>query len=210
MPITRVGVSNPAAITDVSLAVFTTAHLVSVIVTNRAAVATPLTKVTIWVVPSGAIQESQYAYIASNLNVPLGSSFETFRFAVNAGDTLFVRSSVGTTSFSCNAIQQEDSALAENIAQTFTNKVIRGVDNTLYLDRGTTAARRTGVTSGYTRFNTEFDRLEFLKGDGNWEFVASGDIDEYTPAEASNWDTAPTTFAEALDEVAARLRTLEA
>jgi plastocyanin len=175
VPITRVGVSNPAANTDIALAVFATAHLASVVVANKAAVATPLTKVTIWVVPSGATQESQYVYIASNLNVPLGSSFETFRFAVNAGDTLFVRSTVGTTSFSCNAIQQEDSALAENIAQTFTNKVIRGVDNTLYLDRGTTATRRTGVTSGYTRFNTEFDRLEFLTSTGDWEFVGAGD-----------------------------------
>ena len=210
MPITRVGVSNPAANTETSLAIFTTPHLASVIVANRAPVATPLTKVTIWVVPANAEQESQYAYITNNLEVPLGSSFETFRFAVNAGDTLFVRSTVGTTSFSCNAIQQEDSALAEGIAQTFTNKVIRGVDNTLYLDRGTTAARRAGVAAGYIRFNTEFDRLEFLKSDGNWEFVASGDTDEYTPTEVSNWDTTPTTFAEALDEVAARLRILEA
>ena len=209
MPITRVGISNPAANTDTSLAIFSAAHLVSIVATNTAATATPLTKVTIWVVPAGAIQESQYAYIASNLNVPLGSSFETFRFAVNAGDTIFVRSTVATTSFSCNGILQEDSALPVNIAQTFTNKVIRGVDNTLLLDRGTTGERRITVDAGYTRFNTDFDRLEFLKSDGNWELVASGATDEYVPAEESDWDTVPTTFAEALDELAARLRTLE-
>ena len=175
MPITRIGVSNPAANTDVALAVFSAAHLVAVVAANKAPTATPLTKVTIWVVPANATQESQYAYIASNLNIPLGSSFETFRFAVNAGDTLFVRSTTDNTSFSSNGIPQEDSALPASIAQTFSNKVIRGRDNTLILDRGTTAERRVSAEAGYVRYNTEFDEIEYLKSDGSWESVGTGD-----------------------------------
>jgi len=218
MPITRIGISNPAANTDTALAIFSAAHLVSVVAANKAPTATPLTKVTIWVVPANAIQESQYAFIASNLNIPLGSSFETFRFAVNAGDTLFVRSTVGTTSFSCNGIVQEDSALPENIAQTFTNKVIRGVDNTLYIDQGLTSERRASAETGYLRFNTETQALE-VKTSTSWTPIvpgvdgangADGDATSYTPAVEASWDVVPTTIAGALDELAARLRTLEA
>ena len=111
MPITRQGVVNPESNTDSVLAIFTSAHLISVVAANKASLATPLTKVTIWVVPANATVQAQYAYICSNLTIAVGQSFETFRFAVNAGDTLYVRSSTSTASFSCSGIPQEDAAL---------------------------------------------------------------------------------------------------
>jgi hypothetical protein len=206
MPITRLGVVNPAANTDSSLANFTGAHLVSVVAANKANVATPVTKVTIWVVPANATIQAQYAYICSNLIIAIGQAFETFRFAVNAGDTLYVRSSTNTTSFFCSGIPQEDDILPVNIAQTFTNKVIRGVDNTVYIDAGTTAARRESAEVGYVRFNTETEAVE-VKTTSGWERVGSDDL--YTPETSSNWDSVPTTVAEALDELASRLRALE-
>ncbi len=126
MPIQRLGLSNPDANTDTALLTFSSPYLVSVVAASKAISATPACKVSIWVVPANAVISTQYAYIAFNLAIPLNSSFETFRFAVNSGDILYVRSSVDTTSFSVNGIAQEDSALPENIAQTFTNKVIRG------------------------------------------------------------------------------------
>jgi hypothetical protein len=131
MPIVRLGISNPAANTDTVLATFTDSYLVSVTAASKAVTSVPATKVSIWIVPSNATIQAQFAYIAFNLELSVGSSFETFRFAVNSGDSLYVRSSVSTTSFSCNGVGQEDSALPENIAQTLTNKVIRGVDNVL-------------------------------------------------------------------------------
>ena len=173
MPIERLGIKNPSANTDTVLASFSAAHLISVVVTNRAVTPTPLTKVNIYVVPANAVIEEQYAYIAFNLNIPVGSSFETFRFAVNDGDTLYVRVNTDLCSFSVTGIAQEDSALPESIAQTFSNKVIRGVDNTLYLDRGTTAERPATVQEGYTRYNTETESLEVLTST-DWETVGTG------------------------------------
>jgi hypothetical protein len=206
MPITRLGIVNPAVNTDTVLANFTGAHLVSVVASNKASVATPITKVTIWVVPANATVAAQYAYICSNLIIAVGQSFETFRFAVNAGDTLYVRSSTATASFFCSGVEQEDAILPVNLAQTLTNKVIRGTDNTVYLDAGTTAARRVSAETGYVRFNTETEVVE-VKTTLGWERVGSGDL--YTPTTSADWDTVPTTVAEALDEIASRLRALE-
>jgi hypothetical protein len=206
MPITRLGIVNPAANTDSALANFTGPHLVSVVAANKATLATPVTKVTIWVVPANATTAAQYAYICSNLIIAVGQSFETFRFAVNGGDTLYVRSSTPTASFFCTGIPQDDDVLPVNIAQTFTNKVIRGVDNTVYLDSGTTAERRASAEDGYIRFNTETQAVE-VKITSGWERVGSDDV--YSPATIADWDSNPNTVAEALDELASRLRALE-
>jgi hypothetical protein len=173
MPITRLGIANPSANTNTVLAGFTAPHLVSVVVANRAVVATPITRVSIWVVPANATIEAQYAYIASNLEMGTGTSFETFRFGVLAGDTVFVRSTTDTTSFNISGILQDDAVLARNIAEVFTNKVIRGTENTLYLDKGQTNQRPGNVEVGYTRFNTETNTLEVLTSSG-WEEVGTG------------------------------------
>ena len=154
MPILRLGLSNPVANEDIVLYNANDNYLVSVVVANKAINATPLTKVSIWVVPSNATIPAQYAYIASNLTVGVGQSFETFRFAINNGDTVYVRSTLALTSFSINGVPQEDSALPVNLAQTFTNKVIRGDNNTLYLESGTTAQRLGTAEVGYVRFYT--------------------------------------------------------
>jgi len=173
VPILRLGLSNPVANEDVVLYSSNANYLVSVVVANKAINATPLTKISIWVVPSNATIPAQYAYIASNLTVGVGQSFETFRFALNNGDTVYVRTSVALSSFSINGVVQEDSALPVNIAQTFTNKVIRGINNTLYLDKGTTAQRNATAETGYVRFNTETESLE-VKTAAAWTAVGSG------------------------------------
>lgn len=170
MPIQRLGLANPAANEDIVLYNANDNYLVSVVVANKAINATPLTKVSIWVVPANAILPAQYAYIAYNLNVSVGQSFETFRFGINNGDTVYVRSTLALTSFSINGVPQEDSAQPENIAQTFTNKVIRGEDNTIYLDKGTTAERSISAEVGYVRFNTETDALE-VKTSTGWQTI---------------------------------------
>jgi hypothetical protein len=171
MPITRLGLSNPAANTDVDLATFTSPHLVSVIAASKAVTATPVTKVSIWVVPANATIPAQYAYIGFNISIGIGQSFETFRFAVNEGDTVYVRSTVSTTSFHCNGIPQSDSGLPENLVQTLTNKTISGQYNTLYLDQGTTAERSLTAAVGYVRFNTETNNLEVKTASG-WQIVS--------------------------------------
>ena len=173
MPIQRLGLANPVANEDIVLYTSNDNYLVSVVVANKAVNATPLTKVAIWVVPSNATVPAQYAYIASNLTVGVGQAFETFRFAINNGDTVYVRSTLALTSFSINGVAQEDSALPVNLAQTFTNKVIRGDSNTLYLESGTTAQRPGSAEVGYVRFNTETENLE-VKTTSAWEEVGTG------------------------------------
>ena len=174
MPITRLGLANPSANTDTALAEFEGQHLVSVTVANRAVTATPVTRVTIWVVPANATIEAQYSYVAFNLQIGVGQSFETFRFGVLDGDTLFVRASTDNVSFSVSGILQDDTLLARNISETFTNKTIRGDENTLLLDKGTTSQRPLSVEAGYTRFNTETDNLEVYTTGGIWEVVGTG------------------------------------
>jgi hypothetical protein len=171
MPFSRLGLASPAANTDTLIASFAGPHLISVNVTNRAVLAVPATKVTIWVVPPNATLITQYSFITSGLEMPVGSSFETFRFAVNGGDTLYVRSSTATTSFTCVGVPQEDAVLPQNLPQVLTNKVIRGENNTLYLDRGATNQRPFSAEAGYVRFNTEFDELEVRLSDLSWQSV---------------------------------------
>jgi len=178
MPIQRLGILNPPANDVTPLATFSSAHLVSVIVANKAVTATPITKVNIYVVPSGATIDAQYSYVASGLQLSLGSSFETFRFAVNPGDVIFVRSTVSTTSFTCVGITQDDAAQPAALSQVFTNKVIRGISNTLYLDKGQTADRRSDAEEGYVRYNGDLNAgagaLELLTSAG-WEPVGLGE-----------------------------------
>ena len=172
MPITRLGLSNPDANTDTVLATFTNPHLVSVIAASKSVTATPLTKVNIWVVPANATIAAQYAYIGFNISLSVGQSFETFRFAVNTGDTLYVRSTVSTVSFSCSGIIQGDAGQPANLTQTLTNKTILGVNNTIYLDQGTTAQRPASAGVGYVRFNTETNNLE-VKTATAWKIVST-------------------------------------
>ena len=173
MPILRLGLVNPAANTDTALFNANANYLASVVVANKAINATPVTKVSIWIVPANAVQVSQYAYIAFNITLEVGQSFETFRFALNNGDSVYVRTTVAQASFSINGVAQEDSALPENIAQTFTNKVIRGDNNTLYLESGTTGQRPASAETGYVRFNTETENLE-VKVAAGWQQVGTG------------------------------------
>jgi hypothetical protein len=168
--IVRLGVSRPDANVGTALTAFTAHYLVSVIATNTAVISTPVTKVSIYLVPFGATIDEQYVYLASNVTVGLGSTFETFRFATNPGDTLIVRSSNGQASFSVNGLLQDDVVDNAGLPQTFTNKIIRGTNNTIVLDKGLTAFRSPNAEIGYVRFNTEFDTLEVYTSQG-WRRV---------------------------------------
>lgn len=171
MAITRLGASRPAANTSTLITTFAASHLISVVCANIAPTSTPALKIAIYVVPTGVQAETGYAYICSNLVVPLGSSFETFRFAVNIGDTLYVRATTANASFSVFGILQDLVAGQGDVAQVFTNKTIYGVNNNLYVDIGTTQQRRQNAEVGYLRYNTEYDKLE-IKTSTGWRFVA--------------------------------------
>lgn len=160
MAITRLGSARPSANTATLLATLSDNYLISVIATNLLPTDNPVPKVTIYAAPTGATQDSQYIYICSNLTLSYGSSFETFRFAANPGDSIYCRSTATGCGFMLNGILQDDVVGQGDLFQTFTNKTIRGLLNTVYLDKGTTAQRRPDAEVGYVRFNTEYNTLE--------------------------------------------------
>ena len=172
MQIIRLGVLTPSANTGQQLISVANSHLVSVVIANTSSQATPLCKVDIWVQPQGASQVSDYAYIAANLTIGVGQSFETFRFALNAQDAVYVKSTVAGTSFSAYGLLQADDVGPGDFPAVFRNKTIRGINNTLYVDKGTTAARISGAETGYIRFNTETDSLE-VRTSAGWKTITA-------------------------------------
>jgi hypothetical protein len=172
MPIIRLGVLTPAANTGQQLVSVANSHMVSVVIANTSSQATPLCKVDIWVQPQGAGSTNDYAYIAANLTIGVGQSFETFRFAVNAQDTIFVKSTIAGTSFSVYGLLQADDVGPGDFPLVFRNKTLRGINNTLYVDKGTTAGRNPDAEVGYIRFNTELDAVE-VKTAAGWKTITA-------------------------------------
>jgi hypothetical protein len=170
MAIVRLGTLTPNANTEVVLYNVTDSYLVSVIAANTLVSATTsATKVDVWIVPSGS---SSKAYVVANLEVGLGQSFETFKFGVSLGDTVKVKSTTAGTSFFIQGMFQPENYSASDVPLEFTNKIIRGNDNVLYLNRGTTAQRPASAETGYVRFNTETDNLE-VKTSNGWRTIGT-------------------------------------
>jgi hypothetical protein len=161
MPVLRLAAVTPPANTDTVLSLFSGSHLVSVICANISSTGTGTAKVDVWIRPVTYAQPSDLIYIVQGLSIGGGQSFETFRFGINAGDVLNVTSSTSEVSFSAHGIPQSDDLLPANLPQTFTNKTIRGNQNLLLLEKGTTANRPPNAEEGYLRYNTEFDAFEF-------------------------------------------------
>jgi hypothetical protein len=171
MAIVRLGAFTPAANSNYILYNVSTSYLVSVIASNTLTSSTTATKVDIWVVPQGVSQASGYAYITSSLEVGIGQSFETFKFGVNAGDTVFVKSTTAGTSFVIQGMDQNNEYSINNVPITFTNKIIRGNDNIVYPAIGTTAQRPSAAETGYWRYNTDLNYIEFKTPTG-WAAAA--------------------------------------
>jgi hypothetical protein len=168
MAIVRLGTLTPTANSEVVLYNVTDSYLVSVIAANTLASATTsATKVDVWIAPAGNLPN---AYIVANLEVGLGQSFETFKFGVNLGDTIKVKSTTAGTSFFIQGMFQPENYSASDVPLEFTNKIIRGNDNVLYLNKGTTAQRPASAEVGYVRFNTETDSLE-VKASTGWRTI---------------------------------------
>ena len=174
MAITRLGVANPAANTPTNIYAASYATLVSVVAANKSVSTSVLPEVDIYIVPFGASIESQYAYVIKNLEIQSGQSFETFKFALNGTDTLYVKSTTAEVSFSVNGLLQADDYSAGDYPIVFTNKTINGNFNTITVEKNNTAARPASAPSGYLRFNTELDKLEVKNNSGTWNVLGTG------------------------------------
>jgi hypothetical protein len=100
MPVKRLGTTTPLANTLSVLTTSDVAGVASVIVANKGSIDA---QVTIYVEPfdSGGNPDA-IAHIVNTLNVGVGQSFETFRFAINVQDIIYVSSTTANCSFSTN------------------------------------------------------------------------------------------------------------
>jgi hypothetical protein len=190
MAIVRLGAHTPAANNSYVLYNATTSYLVSVIAANTLSSSATTTKVDVWVVPQGVSVSSGYAYIVANLELGLGQSFETFKFGVVSGDTLFVRSTTAGTSFIIQGMSQDSEYSINDVPITFINKIIRGNDNIVYPAIGTTAQRPSAAETGYWRYNTDLNYIEFKTPTG-WA-AAMGPTGASGPQGAASTVAGPT------------------
>ncbi len=172
MAIIRLGVLTPAAGQGQQLTSVANSHLASVVVANTSSQSSPVCKVDIWVQPQGVSNTTDFAYIASNLTIGVGQSFETFRFALNAQDALYVKSTIAGTSFSAFGLLQSEDFGPGDYPVVLRNKTIRGINNTLYVDKGPTSGRDSAAEVGYIRFNSETDALE-VKTAAGWKTITA-------------------------------------
>jgi hypothetical protein len=100
MPVKRLGATTALANTLTTLTISDVSGVASVIVSNKGGIAA---QVTVYLEPfdSGGNPDLR-AYIVTNITVDVGQSFETFRFAVNVGDTIYVQSTTAQCAFSTN------------------------------------------------------------------------------------------------------------
>jgi hypothetical protein len=105
MPVKRLGAIAPAANSEVTLATADVVGAASVIVTNRGELNS---EVTIYVEPvESPGSTGARSYMAANLVVAPGQTFETFRFALKFGDKIWVSSTTGTAAFSATAAYEQ-------------------------------------------------------------------------------------------------------
>jgi len=114
MGIRRLGISNPSSETPVSIFTATEPYLASIIATNTASATTA--EIRVWVQPFGSIQSNEYAYIVYDLPVDALNSYETFRFAINTGDEIYVESSTANVSFQAYGLVQYDVKLGAGVS----------------------------------------------------------------------------------------------
>ena len=127
MSVRRLGISNPAINTNTLIFTSTASYMVSIIATNKDSTTK---KARAWVVPSGATQASQYGYILYDVDVPAYNSIESHRFAVQNGDTVYVRTDTANMSFSLNGIYDSTASFDSHLTQT-TN--VHGIADTSQL-----------------------------------------------------------------------------
>lgn len=176
MAVKRYGVQNPSANTETTLLTTNDPLLISVIATNKHASADA--DIRVFVIPSGATQPSEYAYITYDLQVNPGNSVETHRFAVNAGDTVKVSSSISDVSFSAAGIPQTDVLPADEV-QVFTNKTISGANNTL-----TNIGNSSLSNSQITLMGEQMDLGETVANLDYFQFDTAATV---TPAAGRMW-----------------------
>lgn len=127
MAIRRLGISNPILNTDTSIYTANASYLASAIITNKGA---SEYTARVWVVPAGALSAGEHGFIVYDVAIPSGNSIETHRFAIGSGDSVYVRSSNSSLSFSLNGIYDSTTSIDAHLLET-TN--VHGIADTAQL-----------------------------------------------------------------------------
>jgi hypothetical protein len=106
MPVTRLAVANPAASVLTTLITSDKGYLAAVVIANKG---TNAGNASVYVVPTGGTYTDATSFtIVKNLSIGYGQAFETFRFALNAGDSIQVVGDKDDFSYSVNAAYEVD------------------------------------------------------------------------------------------------------
>ena len=106
MPVTRLAVANPAANILTTLVTADKGYLAAVVIANKG---TQTAMCSVYVVPTGGTYtDATSITIVKNLEITMGQSFETFRFALNVGDSIQVVGSTDNLAYSVNAAYEVD------------------------------------------------------------------------------------------------------
>jgi hypothetical protein len=102
----RLGVERVVADTDTLLTDVVIPYFTSVIATNLSE--TETANLTISIRPDNTSDEEEFAYVVYNFPLEPFNTLETNRFALNANDSLYVRSSIDNVSFIAEGVSQQN------------------------------------------------------------------------------------------------------
>jgi hypothetical protein len=105
MAVRRIGIVNPLANIAGSFPASTLSGVASIIAANTGN--TPALT-TIYIQPSGTVSSTDRVFLCSNLEIGVGQSFETFRFALSVGDVGWVQSTTSSVSSSLTLVYETE------------------------------------------------------------------------------------------------------
>ena len=116
MPITRLGLANPSANSLTTLVTAQRGYVAAVIIANKN---NQTVLSSVYLVPTGAVYtDATAATIVKDLEIGAGQSFETFRFALNTGDSIQVIGNSAGLSYSVTAAYETDGRQYVNYSAT--------------------------------------------------------------------------------------------
>ena len=116
MPITRLGLANPGANSLTTLVTAQRGYVAAVIIANKN---NQSVLSSVYLVPTGAVYtDATAATIVKDLEIGAGQSFETFRFALNTGDSIQVIGNSAGLSYSVTAAYETDGRQYVNYSAT--------------------------------------------------------------------------------------------
>ena len=117
MSLRRLTAKTPVANTNTFIFKQGTPYFSSVIATNRNDIKTA--SIDVYIVPDGETNPDNYVYIVYKFPLEALNTLETHRFAMDANDSLYIRSTLANVSFLLEGIPQPEIEVNYLIQDTF-------------------------------------------------------------------------------------------